>query len=117
MWKKMALFEGVLMEEYERSLRITDAVEEAIADLPRGYVRERTRAGHTYYYHQFTEDGHVRCVYVPREEADELRDRIELRRSYAKGLKIQKKSRTQITRALGRRFIEAHLSDYTQTSY
>lgn len=103
-----SILEGVLLEEYERSLRTTEALENAIATLPRGYIRESRRGGHVYFYLQRREGKHVVSEYVPRDLVDELRKQIEQRKSYARGLKAQEKSRRQIERALGRKFINEH---------
>lgn len=106
--REPSILEGVLLEEYERSLSTTAALESAIAALPSGYIRESRRGGRVYYYLQRREGKRVISEYVPRERVGELREQIELRKSYARGLKTQERSRMQIERALGREFIREH---------
>lgn len=108
--EEASILEGVLLEEYERSLRTTEALQDAIATLPSGYIRESRRGGRVYYYLQRREGKRVVSEYVPRDRVDELRGQIERRKSYAEGLKAQEKNRAQIERALGRRFIDEHTS-------
>lgn len=105
---EVSILEGVLLEEYERSLRTTEALEDAIADLPAGYVRESKRGGRVYYYLQRREGNRVVSKYVPRDRVDDLRSQIERRKSYEEGLKAQKRARRQIEHALGRRFMDEH---------
>lgn len=99
----MAVLEGVLEEEYRRSLRVTAALEREMAALPKGSIRKREISGHEYYYLQWRDDSHVRSKYVKRGELEELRRQLEVRRSHVEALKEQAKSRRMIERALGRR--------------
>ncbi len=99
----MSVLEEVLAEEYERSLRMTRALEGELATLPRGYVRERTIRGRTYYYLQRRDGDHVRSEYVRREDAERVIALVERRREVTAALKAQERTRRQIERALGGR--------------
>ena len=104
----VSILEGVLLEEYERSLRMTAALEDEVSSLPKGYVRESWRNGHVYYYLQRREGERVVSEYVPRELVEELRDKIVRRKACERGLKAQERSRWQIEKALGKRFLDEH---------
>lgn len=105
---EVTILEGVLLEEYERAVRTVEALAEAMRELPRGYLRERERNGRTYYYLQRREGNRVVSEYVPRERVNEVRAQVERRHELAAGLKVQERSRRQIEKALGRRFIDEH---------
>ena len=104
----VSILEGVLLEEYERSLRMTVALEDEVSSLPKGYVRESRRNGHVYYYLQRREGDRVVSEYVPRKLVEELRDKIVRRKACERGLKAQERSRRQIEKALGKRFLDEH---------
>ena len=72
----MSILEEALVEEYERSERVSRALAAELADLPRGSVRERVIDGRTYYYLQYREGCHVRSGYVPRKDLEQLRKRL-----------------------------------------
>lgn len=99
----MSVLEEVLAEEYERSLRVTRALEEELSTLPRGYVRARTVRGQTYYYLQRRDGAHVRSDYVRREDAERVMALVERRKEVAAALREQERARRQIERALGGR--------------
>ena len=102
------MLEEVLLEEYDRSLRVSRALEAELATLPRGSVRERTIGGGTYYYLQYRDGPHVRSEYVPRDEVSRVRKLLARRREVSDALREQERSRKQIERALGRGFIVEH---------
>lgn len=82
---------------------MTAALEREVALLPKGSIREREISGHTYCYLQWRDGKHVRSRYVKCDELDELKRRLELRRSHVEALKEQGESRRIIERALGRK--------------
>lgn len=100
----MSVIDEVLQEEYERSSRISAALEAELAGLPRGSIRERVIKGKPYYYLQFREGGHVRSRYVSRDEVGVLRSQLVRRKEVLAALKEQKESRKKIERALGKEF-------------
>ena len=102
----MSILEEILVEEYERSVRVSRALAAELIDLPRGSVRERVINGRTYYYLQYREGSHVRSDYVPRKDVEELRKRLMRQKEIAAALKEQERSRKQIERALDRRFLD-----------
>lgn len=106
----ISILEGVLLEEYERSLRITAVLEEEVSLLPKGYVRESKRNGHVYYYLQRREGDRVVSEYVPHDRVEELRDKIGRRKTCERGLKIQERNRRQIEKALGKKLLDEHIA-------
>lgn len=97
----MPILKNALEEEYQRSLRVTAALEREVAALPKGSIRKRTISGHEYYYLQWREGPRVKSRYVKRDEVEELQRQLDLRKSHVEALKEQKESRRLIERALG----------------
>ena len=107
----MSILEEVLVEEYERSVRITRALEEELATLPRGSLRERVVDGRTYYYLQYREGSRVMSDYVPRADAERVRSLVQRRKELVAAIREQERSRRQIERALGRGFVLEHAGE------
>ena len=103
-WKggSMPVLEGVLEEEYARSSRLFDLMEQEIGLLPKGSIRMRNIKGHKYCYLNYRVGDKVKSDYVPATEVDELQAKIERRRTLAAAIREQKQSQKLIIRALGR---------------
>lgn len=98
----VSVLEDVLEEEYARSSRLLGLMEQEIGLLPKGSIRMRNIKGHEYCYLNYRVGDKVKSDYVPASEVDELRAKIERRRSLAAAIREQKRSQKQIIRALGR---------------
>lgn len=98
----MYVLEDVLEEEYARSSRLLGLMEQEIGLLPKGSIRMRNIKGHEYCYLNYRVGDKVKSDYVPAAEVDELRAKIERRRTLAAAIKEQKQYQKQIIRALGR---------------
>lgn len=98
----MSVLEDVLEEEYSRSSHLLALMEQEIGLLPKGSIRMRNIKGHEYCYLNYRVGDKVKSDYVPAADVDELRAKIERRRSLAAAIREQKQSQKQIIRALGR---------------
>ena len=98
----MSVLEDVLEEEYARSSRLLDLMEQEIGLLPKGSIRMRNIKGHEYCYLNYRVGDKVKSDDVPAAEVDDLRAKIERRRALAAAIKEQKQSQKLIIRALGR---------------
>ena len=98
----MSVLEGVLEEEYARSIRLLGLMEQEIGLLPKGSIRMRNIKGREYCYLNYRVGDKIKSDYVPAAEFDELRAKIERRRALAAAIKEQKQSQKLIIRALGR---------------
>lgn len=98
----MSVLEDVLEEEFARSSRLLDLMEQEICLLPKGSIRMRNIKGHEYCYLNYRVGDKVKSDYVPAAEVDELRAKIERRKALAAAIREQKQSQKQIIRALGR---------------
>lgn len=98
----MSVLEDVLEEEYARSSRLLDLMEQEIGLLPKGSIRMRNIKGHEYCYLNYRVGDKVKTDYVPAADVNELRAKIERRKALAAAIREQKQSQKQIIRALGR---------------
>lgn len=99
----MSVLEGVLEEEYARSVRLCRHIEAELSTLPKGSVRVRQIRGHEYYYLNYREGDVVKSDYIPVREVESVRARVARRKELAAALKEQRRSCKQIERALGRK--------------
>ena len=99
----MSVLEGVLEEEYARSLRLCQRIEAELSSLPKGSVRARQISGHEYYYLNYREGDAVKSDYIPAREVEAVRAQVARRKELVAALKEQKRACKQIERALGRK--------------
>ena len=104
----MSILEKVLMEEYDCSLCISRAIEAENASLPRGSVRKRMINGRPYFYLRYRDGTRVRSEYLKADEAKAVAKAVARRKENDSALREQKKSRTQIVKALGREYVDDH---------
>lgn len=78
------------MELLELQNRIAE-LEMQIAELPAGSLTKKTVNGKEYFYHRWTEDKSRREKYVPADEVDIFRARIQQRKSLEQELKKLRK--------------------------
>ena len=64
-----------------------DNLEERIKLLPRGSITKKTVKGQTYFYHRWSEKGVRKEKYIPMEELDDLKTKIEMRKKLERELK------------------------------
>ena len=78
------------MENTDIQERIA-GLEQEIAQLPKGSISKKTIGGRDYYYHRMTIDGKRKEEYIPADEVDTLRKKIEQRKTLETELKQLKK--------------------------
>ena len=107
----MSIIDEVLLEEYERSIRISRALENENRNLPKGSIQKKRINNNEYYYLMFRDQGKVISQYVAETDVDKLARQIALRKENQKVLKEQEQSRKKIVKALGREYIDEHLAE------
>lgn len=100
----MSILEEVLLEEYDRSQRLCQAIRIEYDSLPKGSIRARVIRGHEYFYLNYRVGNKVKSDYVPASEVEELKRKIQRRRELKIALDEQERSQLQIKRALGKDF-------------
>lgn len=98
----MSVLEDILEEEFARSMRLSQAMQEELGSLPKGSIRLRLIKGRKYYYLNYRLGDKVKSDYIPASEVEELQAKIERRHILINALKEQELSRKQIIKALGR---------------
>lgn len=66
------------------------ALEDEIANLPRGYISNKTIGGKVRHYLQWTENGKVKSSYIPDSEYESIKQGIDRRKELQKQLKTLK---------------------------
>ena len=74
------------MEPSELENRLTE-LKRQIEMLPAGSITRKTVNGRVYFYHRWTEEKKRREKYIPAEEVDSFREKIERRKALEKELK------------------------------
>ena len=62
-------------------------LEKEIYKLPRGSINKKVIKGNTYYYNRCKENGKIVDKYIPINEVDYFREKINLRKTYEKEIK------------------------------
>lgn len=78
------------MESMDIQKRIVE-LEKEIAQLPKGSISKKTIGGRDYYYHRLNLDGKRKEEYVPADEVEALRKKIEQRKAFEAELRHLKK--------------------------
>ena len=107
----MSIVEEVLLEEYERSVRISRALEKENSTLPKGSIQRKHINNHDYYYLMFREEGKVKSQYIAESEIEELSRQIKLRKENTKALKEQGQNKRKRAKALGKEYIDEHSTE------
>lgn len=76
----MNLILTTVMQEKQRIDYMIEKYKEALLSLPRGSLSARRIGVKTYYYLKYREGGKVVSKYVPADQAEEIREKIEKRR-------------------------------------
>ena len=88
------------MEPSELQNRLTE-LKRQIEMLPAGSITKKTVNGKVYFYHRWTEEKKRREKYLPAEEVDSFREKIEHRKALEKELKaLQKQQLAQARPAM-----------------
>ena len=107
----MKIIEEVLLEEYQRTLRIRKALLDEMAELPKGSLQRKKIKGKEYCYLQYRDGDAVKSMYVREPEVAGYASRIERRKDNAAALKELDQTLRQIERALGKDFINEHTAE------
>lgn len=75
-----------IISEYKELLELKIQIERELADLPRGYISEKTISGKKYYYLQTRNGNTVKSKYI--KNVDEIKNEIALRKKYEAELPV-----------------------------
>lgn len=108
----MSNVNDVLIEEYDRSLRLSNALQKDIDRLPIGSLQKKCISGKYYYYLQYRDGDKVKSNYVKHEEVEDLKKQLQKRKDSINALKEQKKTQSQLGKALGKKFVNERKVTY-----
>lgn len=108
----MSIVNDVLADEYDRSMRLSQALQKDINKLPNGSLQKKCISGKYYYYLQYRDGDKVKSDYVKQEHVDDLRKKLKQRKENVDALKEQQKAQTQLGKALGKKFVNERKITY-----
>ena len=98
----MSVLEEVLIEEYDRSMRILREIEAEQMSLPKGSVRKKLIKGRPYYYLQYRDGDRVKSEYIKEQDLESVKAAVNKYKENIVALKELRKSIKQIEKALGK---------------
>lgn len=99
----MNILKGILSESKEYYLSVKDKIEEKLAGLPKGGVKERRISGKKYYYLQNRIGKKIVHKYLGRKRPEEIIKQVQERKRLKAELKKVKESLKLLKRAEGRK--------------
>lgn len=84
-------------------MRLSQAMQEELAGLPKGSIRERKINNRSYYYLNYRDGNKIKSDYVAAADLEHLQAQLARRNELKAALKEQAQSQKQIIRALGRK--------------
>lgn len=108
----MSIIGEVLAEEYDRSMRLSQALQKDINKLPNGSLQKKCISGKYYYYLQYRDGDKIKSDYVKQEYVDDLKKKLKQRKENIDALKEQQKVQAQLGKALGKNFVNERKITY-----
>ena len=97
----MNLIINTVMQEKQRIEYMIEKYSKSLSSLPKGSLSERRIGAKKYYYRKYREGGKVISKYIPADQVDEMRDKIEKRRHTEIMLASLQKERELADKILG----------------
>lgn len=101
----MSIIEDIMREEYDRSVRASEALKKQNASLPKGYLRKKRINNKDYWYLQYRDGNRVKSKYIKHSEYEKVKKDIKIRKENVLHLKEHSASQKQIEKALGKDFV------------
>ena len=98
----MSVLDEVLLEEYDRSIKIKKAIENEQVSLPKGSIQQKIIHNVPCFYLVYREGDKVKSQYINKNKVEEYRQLIQKRRDNIAHLKELNASIKKIERALGK---------------
>lgn len=83
----MTILDNVLQEEYDRSKRMKEAMENELSQLPKGYISKKTINSKVYFYLQRRDGLKVVSSYIPLDELPEIEEQVAKRKQIEESIK------------------------------
>jgi len=98
----MGIIRSVILDEYDRNLRMQQAYLRELEQLPKGSISPKMINGRVYYYWMYREDGKVFNKYISAKDNDikSLKELVQKRRHLEKLIKNLKREMADMERYL-----------------
>lgn len=94
----MTILDNVLQEEYDRSKRMKEAMENELSQLPNGYISKKIINKKVYYYLQRRDGLKVLSSYIPLDELLEIEGQVARRKQIEESIKTIDRNMEKIRR-------------------
>lgn len=85
--KAVSILDSVLQEEYDRSIRMKQAMEKERDALPKGYISEKMISGKKYYYLQNRQQAKIVSKYINLDDVESIKEKISRRKQLENSIK------------------------------
>ncbi|MBO4725285.1 MAG: hypothetical protein J5622_02150 [Firmicutes bacterium] len=102
------VLEEVLLEEYDRELRIFAEAEKEYLALPKGSIQIKKINGYEMPYLCYVEKGKYFSKYIPKENVDKMQAQIERRRACKKMMAESKKNIAKLKRIIPKEMLKEY---------
>lgn len=99
----MRVLKGILTESKGYYLEVKNKIEQKLAKLPKGSIKERKISDRKYYYLQFRKGGRIIHKYLGKNEPQDILKQTKLRKSLKNQLKKVNEALKVLRRSEGRR--------------
>lgn len=96
----MTILDNVLQEEYDRSKRMKEAMENESSQLPNGYISKKIINKKVYYYLQRRDGLKVLSSYIPLDELPEIEAQVARRKQIEESIKTIDRNMKKIKRVI-----------------
>ena len=105
--EELSMVQSELIDQYFRALRGIEAYKKEIENLPKGsIVMKPISDGVKYPYLQWREGKTIRSKYIKRDELDDIKKKIEIRKIRERSIKRLEKSAKDIEKFIGKDILE-----------
>lgn len=104
-----SVLQTVMLEEYDRLIRLIDGIESELVDLPKGYISKKIINNNEYYYLQWRDGKKVKSKHISAADASKLQESVKRRQDLEKSLRSHKKDKRRLEIALGKDFIKDNI--------
>lgn len=105
-----SVLQMVLLEEYERLLRIIEGIEAELKDLPKGYVSKKIIRGKESFYLQWRDGEKIKSKYLSADSIESVMQAVARRQELQKNLRRHQEDKKRLELALTMEYINANIS-------
>ena len=104
--EELSMVQSELIDQYYRALRGIKAYNAEIVNLPKGSIVMKPISNVKYPYLQWREGNQVCSKYIKKDELEEIKKKIDLRKTRERSVKRLEKSARDIEKFIGKDLLE-----------